>query len=281
MALPRYTSAVRIAVVGHVEHVTIARANALPRAGEILHLGDPVVIAGGGGGIAFFQLTKSDVEVHLFTAIGLDEAGTHVHHEIASTGATIHAGLRQRPHTRDIVVITPEGERTIFVVGEPLHPQRDDRLSWDELASCDAAYFTGQDPATLVEARRAKLLVVTARRAEALAKSGVRADVVVGSARDPREAGSLGDYATPPGALVMTDGRDGGYVETGAGRERFSAPIVTSVVGGYGAGDSFAGALTWYLASGLTLADACSRAAEAGAAVLRGINPLEHQMRLA
>ena len=153
--LPRYTAAMRIAVIGHVEHVTIARVSALPRAGEIAHLADPVVIAGGGGGIAFFQLTKSDAEVHLFTAIGLDEAGTHVHHEIASTGATIHAGLRQLPHTRDIVVITPEGERTIFVVGEPLHPRRDDRLSWDELASCDAAYFTGQDPDTLVEARRA------------------------------------------------------------------------------------------------------------------------------
>jgi ribokinase len=270
----------RIAVVGHVEHVTIARTAALPRAGEIVHFDDPVVIAGGGGGIAFFQLTKSVAEVHLFTAIGLDEAGTHVHHEIASTGATIHAGLRQRPHTRDIVVITPEGERTIFVVGEPLQPQRDDRLSWDELASCDAAYFTGQDPETLVEARRAKLLVVTARRSEALAKSGVRADVIVGSARDPREARSRTDYSTPPGAMVMTNGRDGGYIETVAARERFDAPVASSVVGAYGAGDSFAGALTWYLAIGHTLADACRRAAEHGAAVLRGINPLEHQLPL-
>ena len=100
---PRYTSAMRIAVVGHVEHVTIARAAAVPGAGDIVHLADPVVIAGGGGGIAFFQLTKSDAEVHLFTAIGLDEAGTHVYHEIASAGATIHAALRQRPHTRDLV----------------------------------------------------------------------------------------------------------------------------------------------------------------------------------
>ena len=270
----------RIAVVGHVEHVTIARAKALPRAGEIVHLDHAVVIAGGGGGIAFFQLTNSDAEVHLFTAIGLDEAGTLVHHEIASTGATIHAGLRQRPHTRDIVVITPEGERTIFVVGAPLQPARDDRLSWDELASCDAAYFTGQDPETLVEARRAKLLVVTARRSDALAKSGVRADVVVGSARDPREAGALAGYTRPPDALVMTDGRDGGYIETSSGRELFSAPRASPVVGAYGAGDSFAGALTWYLARGLALADACGRAAEHGAAVLRGINPLEHQLRL-
>ena len=112
----------RIAIIGHVEHVTIARAAALPRAGDIVHLDGPVVIAGGGGGIAFFQLTKGDAELHLFTAIGLDEAGTHVHHEITGAGATVHAALRQQPHTRDIVVITPDGERTIFVVGEPLHP---------------------------------------------------------------------------------------------------------------------------------------------------------------
>lgn len=271
-----------IAVIGHVEHVTIAQVAALPRAGEIAHLAEPIVIAGGGGGIAFFQLTKSDADVHLFTAIGLDEAGTHVHHEIASTGATIHAGLRQQPHTRDIVVVTPDGERTIFVVGEPLHPRRDDRLSWDELASCDAAYFTGQDLETLVEARRAKLLVVTARRSEALAKSGVCADVVIGSAHDPREASTFSDYAVPPRALVMTEGRDGGYVETASGRERFAAPPAPArIIGSYGAGDSFAGALTWYIARGLAIADACARAAEHGTAVLGGVNPLEQQLRLA
>ena len=272
----------RIAVVGHVEHVTIARGAALPQAGEIVHLVDPVVIAGGGGGIAFFQLTKSDAEVHLFTAIGLDEAGTHVHHEIASTGATIHAGLRQSPHTRDIVVITPEGERTIFVVGEPLHPRRDDRLSWDELASSDAAYFTGQDPDTLVEARRAGLLVVSARRRAALAASGVVADVVVGSASDAREMSTLSDYTVPPRAIVMTEGGAGGYVETAAGRQRFAPPPAPArIVGAYGAGDSFAGALTWYLARGLAIADACARAAVHGAAVLGGINPLEQQVALA
>jgi ribokinase len=271
----------RIAVIGHVEHVTIARAAALPRSGDIAHLDGPVVIAGGGGGIAFFQLTKSDADVHLFTAIGLDEAGTHVHHEIASAPATIHAALRRRPHTRDIVIVTPDGERTIFVVGEPLHPQRDDRLSWDELASCDAAYFTGQDPQTLVEARRAKLLVVTARRQRALAESGVRADVVVGSAHDPREAGALAEYALPPRALVITEGASGGYIETPGGRQRFAAPAPPSpIVGAYGAGDSFAGALTWYLTRGLATADACVRASEHGAAVLRGINPLEHHLPL-
>jgi len=47
----------RIAVIGHVEHVTIGRSAALPSPGEILHIDAPVVVAG--DGIAFFQLAKS------------------------------------------------------------------------------------------------------------------------------------------------------------------------------------------------------------------------------
>ena len=111
---------------------------------------------------------------------------------------------------------------------------------------------------------------------------GVRADVVVGSAHDPREASVLGDYAVQPGALVMTEGADGGYVDTANGRKRFApARAPSPVLGAYGAGDSFAGALTWYLASGLDAVDAAERAAVHGAAVLGGANPLEHQLRLA
>jgi ribokinase len=48
----------------------------------------------------------------------------------------------------------------------------------------------------------------------------------------------------------------------------------------YGAGDSFVGALTWYLACGLTVEEACVRAGPHGAAVLAGINPLETQLPL-
>jgi ribokinase len=271
----------RIAVVGHVEHVTIAAAPALPRAGDILHFDDLVSIAGGGGGIAFFQLAKGDADLHLFTAIGLDDAALHVYDAVVRTGATIHAALRQASHTRDLVVITPDGERTIFVVGEPLQPRRDDRLSWDILETCDAAYFTGTDPETLVEARRARLLVITARRSHVLANAGVQSDVIVGSSSDPREARALSDYANPPRALVVTTGANGGYIETESGKTPFAAGAAPDrVVGRYGAGDTFAGALAWYLARDLSLDDACARAATHASAVLAGINPLDHQLPL-
>ena len=268
----------RIAVIGHVEHVTIGRAAALPSPGDILHIDAPVVVAGGGGGIAFFQLAKSAAELHLFTALGNDDAAAEVSKQIAGTGATIHAARRECAHTRDVVLVTPDGERTIIVVGEPLHPERTDPLPWEVLVTCDAACLTAQDPGAIRAARAAKLLVVTARRSEALARSGVCADVVVGSAHDPREAGRRADYAVPPAALVMTEGALGGGIETAEGRRRFAAPRPPDrIVGAYGAGDSFAGALTWYMARGLALVDACERAARHGAAVLRGINPLEHQ----
>jgi ribokinase len=271
----------RIAVIGHVEHVVIGRAGALPGAGEIVHLDAPEMIAGGGGGIAFFQMASGPGEVHLFTALGSDDAATAVRARIEATGAQVHAARRDAPHTRDIVLITPDGERTIIVVGEPLHSRRDDPLPWDVLATCDAAYFTAQDPHVLRAARAARVLVATARRGEAIARSGVRLDVIAGSASDPREVSRRDDYAVPPDALVMTEGAAGGTIETAEGIARFAAPVVAEgIAGAYGAGDSFAAALTWYLARGLTIEAACIRAAAHGAAVLRGINPIAQQLRL-
>ncbi|HWE25380.1 MAG TPA: PfkB family carbohydrate kinase [Myxococcales bacterium] len=271
----------RVAVVGHVEHITLARVPRVPQVGEIAHAAEVRIFPGGGGGIAFFQLTRSPGEVHLFTALGNDDAGAQVRARIVAARAHIHAAQRAMRHTRDVVLVTPDGERTIVVLGDPLHPRRDDPLPWDLLASCDAAYFTGQDPETLRAARAARVLVVTARRRSSLVASGVRADVVVGSASDPREASSLADYPVAPAALVMTEGAAGGRIETTAGLRRFDAPPVAPARGGaYGAGDSFAGALTWYVGLGMSVDEACSRAAPHGAAVLGSFEPIAAQLPL-
>jgi ribokinase len=271
----------RIAVIGHVEHIALGRIPRVPMAGEIGHAEDVRVFPGGGGGIAFFQLVRSPAEVHLFTAFGNDEAAEQVRARVAETGARIHGATRDAPHTRDVVLVTPDGERTILVLGEPLHPERRDPLAWDVLASCDAAYFTAQDPEALRAARAARVLVVSARRRAALVRSGVRADVVVGSAVDPREASSLADYPVAPGALVLTEGAAGGRIETAHGSTRFAAPAAAPPRGGaYGAGDSFAGALTFYSALGLPIAEACARSARHGAAVLGSLQPLDAQLPL-
>jgi len=143
----------RVAVIGHVEHITLGRVPRVPRPGDIAHATDLRTFPGGGGGIAFFQLVKSPGEVHLFTALGADEAAGQVRARLEATPARIHAAARAAPHTRDLVLITPDGERTIVVLGEPLHPQKRDPLPWEVLTSCDAAYFTAQDPDALRAAR--------------------------------------------------------------------------------------------------------------------------------
>jgi ribokinase len=269
-----------VAVVGHVEHVTLGRVAAPPGEGEIAHLDAPRTLAGGGGGITFHQLVKSPAEVHLFTALGNDEAARWVEASLAKTNAHVHAARRSEPHTRDVVMIPRSGDRAIVVVGQPLHARRSDDLPWDVLARCDAVYFTGQDPEVLKAARAARILVVTARRREALDASGVRADVIVGSAHDPREASTLADYPVPPISLVMTAGGDGGTIETSEGITRFAAAEAPPVVGTYGAGDSFVGALTYFLACGATVLDACTRAGPYGAAVLADLEPLAPQRTL-
>jgi ribokinase len=272
----------RLAVIGHVEHVTLGRVPALPGPGDIVHLESPRWFPGGGGGVAFSQLVKSSAEVHLFSALGNDEAAAQVEEEVARTGAAIHAARRDEPHTRDLVMVTPDGERTIVVAGEPLHPRGADALPWRILAGCDAAYFTAQDPGALRAARAARLLVVTARRRPALVRSGVRADVVVGSALDPRESSVLADYTVAPGALVLTEGAKGGRIETASGAVRFPAPPPPErTVAAYGAGDTFAGALTYYLAAGMPLESACERAGHHAVAVLGGLDPRDRQLPLA
>jgi ribokinase len=269
----------RIAVVGHAQHVTLAAVPSLPRPGDILHLEAPTCMAGGGGAITFFQLVRGPAEVHFFTAIGADALGAAVKQRLVATGASIHTAPREPPHSADLVLVTPDGERTIVVMQPPLQARFEDPLPWDVFATCDAVFFTGQDPAVLRAARTARLVVVTARRAAAIAASGIVADVVVGSANDPREATNA--YPAAPRALVLTDGPRGGRIDTATGSEPFSAaPAPARIAGSYGAGDSFAGALTWYLVAGLPLKDACERAGAHGAAVLAGTNPLDHQLPL-
>jgi len=272
---------VKIAIVGHVEHVTIGRVPALPGAGSIAHLQSPFWIPGGGGGITFYQLLRSPAEVHIFTALGDDAGGDEIAARLAATRAKVHAARRAEPHTRDLVMITPDGERTIVVVGEPQHPTASDDLPWDLLSGFDAVYFTAQDPAAIALARKARVLVITARRRPSLVQAGVRADIILGSKADPREASAMADYPVAPGALVMTEGKAGGSVTTADGTARFPAPPSAPSGGGaYGAGDSFAGALVYYLAAGLPVVEACTRAGPHGAAVLASFNPLESQLEL-
>jgi len=258
----------------------MADVSALPGPGEILHLDAPRLFAGGGGAMAFRQLARSDAEVHFFTALGDDDAGREVKAELSTLPGQVHAVVRAQDHVRAVVLVPPTGDRTIVVIGRPLHPDASDPLPYDLLARCDGVYFAAEDPELLRLARAAKVLVATARRKVALDQAGVAPDVIVGSSSDPRERSTLRDYSPAPRAVVMTEGERGGTIETSAGVARFQPAVVKPPGPSYGAGDSFAAALTYFLAAGRPLQEAATRASVFGAAVVGAPMPPTAQGRL-
>ena len=251
----------RLGVVGHVEWVTFAHTSVLPGAGGIVHLADPWDQPGGGGATSAVALAGMGAEVTLFTALGPDVPAAAA---LERHGVRVHAAHRDHPQTRVLAVVDAAGERTLFVVGENDHPTADDPLPWEQLADLDGVYFTGQDPRTLVLARRARTLVVTARRFGSLVASGVHADALVGSGSDPGERFDLDRLAVPPSHVIVTAGAAGGTVD---GRPYPAAAPPGPVVDTYGAGDTFVAGVLFGLASGRpvdeTVAFAAGRAAAA------------------
>src|SRR5947207_9136486 len=97
----------RVAVIGHVEHVTLGRVPAVPRPGDIAHLESPRSFPGGGGGVAFFQLRRSPAEVLLYTAPGADDAAAQVLARLSRPGSRIFSARRRRAPTPAAVVVPP------------------------------------------------------------------------------------------------------------------------------------------------------------------------------
>jgi ribokinase len=255
----------RLAVIGHVEWVTFARAPFVPRPGEIVHLEDPYSQPAGGGATTAVALARMGAEVTFYTSFGSDGRARG---PLERHGLHLQAVMRDDPQTEVLSLIDPAGERTLYVIGENDAPRADDPLDWDALAEMDGCYFTGYDPQTVRLARRAPVLVVTARRFEALVQSGVRADALVGSGKDRGEQFDLGRLAEQPDHVIVTDGPSGG---TGYS----AAPVPGAVVDTYGAGDTFVGGVLFGLASGWPLDRALGYAAERAAEALtwRGALP--------
>jgi ribokinase len=270
----------RAAVIGHVEWVDFLRVDALPRAGDIVHVTDSWSEPGGGGAVAAVQLQKLTGDSTFFTALGDDELGHRAQTQLTSMGLRVETVFRPEATRRAITHIDSSGERTITVLGARLPPRGTDLLPWDELDDIDAVYFTAGDVAALHNARRARVLVATSRILSLLQEAEVALDAVVGSAADPSEAYTDGDLDPPPGLVVRTMGEDGGTFQ--AGNEavtRYPAAAVPGPVADrYGAGDSFAAALAWALARGHEPEAAVGLAARCGAAVVTGRGPYVGQL---
>jgi ribokinase len=272
---------VRAAVVGHVEWVRFAAVERVPEPGEIVTASATWEEPAGGGAVAAGQLRNLAGEVDFFVAVGNDELGQKAHERLEQLGFRVHAATRDRPQRRAFTFVDADGERTITLLGEKLHPHGADRLPWDELAQIDAVYFCAGDADALRAARRARVLVATARELPTLVEAQVPLDAVVLSARDPAEAYEPGQLDPPPGLIVSTRGAEGGtYVAGERSGSYAAAELPGPVADTYGAGDSFAAGLAFALARGDGTEAALAFAAKCGAAAMTGRGAYEGQLRL-
>jgi ribokinase len=268
---------VQLAVVGHVEWVEFARVEHVPAPGEIVQAIETWEEPAGGGAVAAVQLAKLGGSCLLFTALADDELGRRSREELEALGVTVHAGHVPGSQRRALTHVDEDGERTITLLSEKLRPSGEDgTLPWEELARCDAVYFTGGDVAALRAARRAPVLVATSREVPTLQRAVVQVDVLVGSGEDAAERFESGELEPEPRIVVTTAGALGGWIRPG-GPFR-AAPLPGPVSDAYGCGDCFAAGLTYGLALGDPVDEAVALAARCGAAALTGRGAYEHQL---
>lgn len=271
---------VTVAVVGHVEWIEFAQVERVPAPGEIVHAVDSWEEPGGGGAVAAVQLARLAGDCLFFTALGDDELGHRAERELTALGARLEVAWRHEPQRRAFVFTDAHAERTITVMGDRVGPHGDDPLPWSELAGVDGVYFTAGDAAAVRAARAARTLVSTARAIEPLAAAGVQLDMLVSSRRDAGERYAPGDIQPPPRFVARTAGARGGRVEAvdGSTWAWSAAPLPGPAVDAYGAGDCFAGGVTFGLALGLAPQDAVEVGARCGAACMTGRGPYTAQL---
>jgi ribokinase len=257
---------VRCGVVGHVEWVESVRVERVPAPGEIAHASEDWAEPAGGGAVAAVQLARLAGSCEFFTALGDDELGRRSVERLQALGVATDVEWFGSTR-RAFVQVDANGERTITTVGPKLR-----RRDLPALDTFDAVFFSGGEVAALRAARAARFLSATPRELPWLLDAGVHLDLLVGSGTDP---GERYDGGLDVGLVVKTEGVRGGVAD---GR-RF-APVAppAPIVDTYGAGDSFAGALTFALGRGDDLDDALALAARAGAAVITGKGPYTTQL---
>ncbi len=272
----------KVAVIGHVEWTRIARVDRIPISGDIAHADVSWEGPAGGGAVAAVQLAKLASKCAFFTALGDDLPGSNARAALESNGVDVLAAIRNAPTREAFALIEAGGERTTTTLGARLQPSYCDRLPWDRLEEYDAIYFSAGDATVLRSARASATLVVTAREMATATAAEIFLDAVVGSSRDRDEAYDPSMLSAPPTVLVATDGSYGGRYAIRGGPWIPYAPAALPgpAVDCYGAGDSFAAALTFGLARFDEISSAVEFAARCGAACIAGAGPFSRQLRL-
>ncbi len=268
----------RVSVIGHVEWVQFGRVERLPGPGEVAHATDAFEEPAGGGAVAAVALARLAGCCDLHTVLGPDEHGRRAVERLGALHVEVLDGapaadepggaFGERPPTRRAVtLIDAAGERTITTFGPRLDPAGDADAGWERLRDLDAVYFTAGDEAALRLARTgARVLVASPRARHALGR-GVPLDALVLSANDRIELAAAEPVLGEAELVVHTEGGEGGRWRRRDGSEgRWqAAPLPGPVADSYGAGDTFAAALTYGLGAGLGLDEALVLASRSGA----------------
>ena len=246
----------RVGVLGHVEMVEFAVVDGFPAAGEIVHAREVFSAPAGGGAVAAVVLAELAGGATFWTAVGADALGDDVLAGLRARGLDVQAQRPDAPTRRCFTHLSGDGERTITVIGPRLEPAAPD------VSGYDAVYVTAATADGLRAARAAPVLVATPRAGPVLREAQL--DVLVASGRDP---GEPIDPAVRADAIVLTQGATGGSWSAADGTNGTWDAVAPPgrVCDAYGCGDAFAAALTFALAGGATLADACAAGAREGA----------------
>jgi ribokinase len=249
-----------------VEWVDSVLVDRVPGAGQIAHGMEDWSEPAGGGTVAAVQMLKLAGACDFFTALGDDEHGRRSVERFSELG--IAADVEWFGETRRAFVqVDAHGERTITTVGAKLR-----RRSLPPMDDYDAVFFVAGEPEALRAARAARFVSATPREVPTLLEGHVHLDLLVGSGTDP---GERYDGGLDVALVVTTEGVRGGVAD---GRRYEAAPPTAPIVDTYGAGDSFAAALTFALGRGDALDDALALASRAGAAVITGKGPYSAQL---
>lgn len=225
---------------------------------------------GGGAANTGVALARAGHHVTLVAVVGSDPEADWILDEISRAGIETAAIARvQGPSTRSLILLDPDGERTIVNLHRCVEPEPPERLR--DLAA-DALYVRSREQrlARLLADRLASMLVVAhvpptetgARPAHVLVASV--SDLAPGQRRSPWKLGA----AVAGDALrwfVLTRGAAGADAVAPRRRLHAAAPAVR-VVDSTGAGDVFAAGLVHALLAGEAMQPALELACAWGAA---------------
>ena len=258
----------RIVVVGGVAADEVVRLHGRCREGGHLDGVAAGTRLGGGGANTATALAAAGHQVSMVAAVGQDAVGDWQLAELAARGIDIGAMVRvPGPSTRSIVLVDPQGERTIVNLGRAQEAAPPARLL--DLAA-DLVYVRTRS------AGLAPLLARVARGCPVVAHvppvgAGLfPAQVIVASEADVEAGDPLALGRLVAGELlewmVLTRGPQGVRAFGADGAVVAVPAVAAQAVDSTGAGDAFAAGLCHALVGGMPMPAALAEAARWGAA---------------